>query len=161
MKVQHFTDSIWTIENFLSQKECDELIIFSEQKGYEEATISLTSGAKMMKGIRNNYRLIHLDINLANVYWERLAQFCPKEIYNNKVIGLNEQFRFYKYEPEQRFKRHIDGRFKRNKLEESLICRACPWSHVDADQHGLSRKIDGGKTLQCGSSFTHRIYPLF
>ena len=121
MKVQHFTDSIWTIENFLSQKECDELIIFSEQKGYEEATISLTSGAKMMKGIRNNYRLIHLDINLANVYWERLAQFCPKEIYNNKVIGLNEQFRFYKYEPEQRFKRHIDGRFKRNKLEESLI----------------------------------------
>lgn len=121
MKIEHHTDTIWTIDNFLSKKECDNLIILSEQKGYEEATVSLTSGAKMMKGIRNNYRLIHLDINLANEYWERLAQFCPKEIDNNKVIGLNEQFRFYKYEPEQRFKRHIDGRFKRNELEESRI----------------------------------------
>ncbi|MDO1500166.1 2OG-Fe(II) oxygenase [Winogradskyella maritima] len=121
MKVQHLTDSIWIIENFLTQTECDELIIFSEQKGYEEATVSLKSGAKMMKGVRNNYRLIHSDPNLAEKYWKKLNQFCPKKIEDNNAVGLNEQFRFYKYESEQRFKKHIDGRFKRNELEESRI----------------------------------------
>lgn len=121
MQVKHLSDSIWIIENFLSKNECDDLIIFSEQKGYEEATVSLTSGAKMMKRVRNNYRLIHTDSNLAQKYWEKLNPFCPQSIEDYQVVGLNEQFRFYKYESEQRFKRHIDGRFKRNESEESRI----------------------------------------
>ncbi len=74
-----------------------------------------------MKGIRNNSRLIHIDNSLAIKYWNKLAQFCPKEIESTKAIGLNEQFRFYKYETEQKFKRHIDGRFKRNEQEQSRI----------------------------------------
>ena len=121
MKVIHHTDIIWTIEDFLSSRECDDLIIFSEQKEYEEATVSLTGGAKMIKRVRNNYRLLHKDENLANRYWEKLKDFCPERIENNLVIGLNEQFRFYKYESSQRFKRHIDGRFVRNEFEESRI----------------------------------------
>ncbi len=75
----------------------------------------------MMKNIKNNYRLIHFDVVLANKYWEKLLQFCPKYIENNGAVGLNEQFRFYKYEVEQRFKKHIDGRFKRSEFEESRI----------------------------------------
>ena len=121
MEIKYHSETIWTIDNFLTPKECDELILISEQKGYDEATVSLTSGAKMMKGIRNNYRLIHTDEKLAYKYWEKLSGFYPKEIDDNKAVGLNEQFRFYKYEPEQRFKRHIDGRFKRNEIEESRI----------------------------------------
>ena len=121
MKIKHHSDKIWTIDNFLTEKECEELIFISEHKGYDEATVSLASGAKMMKGIRNNYRLMHSDINLANKYWEKLSGFCPDKIEDCIAIGLNEQFRFYKYEPDQRFKRHIDGRFKRNEFEESRI----------------------------------------
>ena len=121
MKAKYHNEIIWTIDNFLTEKECDDLIIFSEQKGYEEAKVSLQSGAKMMKGIRNNYRLMYQDENLANQYWQLLKQFCPEEIENNEAVGLNEQFRFYKYESSQRFKRHIDGRFKRNEIEESRI----------------------------------------
>ena len=121
MEIKYYSETIWTIDNFLTEKECEDLIFFSEQKGYDEATVSLTSGAKMMKGIRNNYRLIHTDINLANKYWEKLNGFYPEKIEDNKAVGLNEQFRFYKYESEQRFKRHIDGRFKRNDFEESRI----------------------------------------
>jgi len=75
----------------------------------------------MMKGIRNNYRLMYKDENLAAKYWQIVKQFCPENIENNEAIGLNEQFRFYKYESSQRFKRHIDGRFKRNENEESRI----------------------------------------
>ncbi|PKH53075.1 oxidoreductase, 2OG-Fe(II) oxygenase [Tenacibaculum sp. Bg11-29] len=121
MKIKQLSESIWTIDNFLTPTECNNLVLFSEQKGYEEATVSLTSGAKMMKNIRDNYRLIHFDVALANKYWEKLLQFCPKYIENNEAVGLNEQFRFYKYEAEQRFKRHIDGRFRRSEFEESRI----------------------------------------
>jgi len=121
MKAKYHSEIIWTIENFLTEKECEDLILFTEQKGYEEAKVSLSSGAKMIKGIRNNFRIMYQDENLANKYWQILKQFCPKEIEDNEAIGLNEQFRFYKYESNQRFKRHIDGRFKRNEQEESRI----------------------------------------
>lgn len=90
-------------------------------KGFEEATVSLKSGAKMIKGIRNNYRILYPDENLAQKYWDKLKAFCPNQIEDNIALGLNEQFRFYKYESSQRFKRHIDGRYKRNELEESRI----------------------------------------
>lgn len=58
---------------------------------------------------------------MAANFWTRLSKFCPFELDSCSAIGLNEQFRFYKYEINQRFKRHIDGRFKRNDLEESRI----------------------------------------
>lgn len=90
-------------------------------KGYEEAKVSLPAGAKMMKGIRNNFRLIYPDQKLADAYWEKLRPFCPPQLENNQAWGLNEQFRFYKYESAQRFKRHIDGRFQRNAQVESRI----------------------------------------
>jgi len=121
MKAKYHSDIIWTIDNFLTEKECEDLIMFSEQRGYEEAKVSLQSGAKMIKGIRNNYRIMYKDENLANQYWAKLKAFCPQQIENCLAVGLNEQFRFYKYESSQRFKRHIDGRFKRNENEESRI----------------------------------------
>lgn len=121
MKPTYHTNIIWTIDNFLTPKECDDLILFSEQRGYEEAKVSLKSGAKMIKGIRNNYRLIYTDEHLASQYWQKLKNHCPKTIEDYNVVGLNEQFRFYKYESNQRFKRHVDGRFQQNKLEESRI----------------------------------------
>ena len=121
MKVVYHSKIIWTIENFLTNQECEDLIFFSEQRGYQEAKVSLSSGAKMMKDIRNNYRLMYDDVKLANNYWEKLKDTCPDNLEDNKAFGLNEQFRFYKYESNQRFKRHIDGRFRRNENEESRI----------------------------------------
>jgi predicted 2-oxoglutarate/Fe(II)-dependent dioxygenase YbiX len=118
--LQH-TASIWTIENFLSESECKELIDMSEAIGYEEAEVSFSEGAKMMKSLRNNYRLLYESFELADKLWQKLTPFCPEKLEDNEAIGLNEQFRFYRYEPGQRFKRHIDGRFKRNTFEESRI----------------------------------------
>ncbi len=90
-------------------------------RGFEAAKINLKGGAKMMKGIRNNYRLLYKDVGLAEQYWAALAPYCPQKLEHCTAIGLNEQFRFYKYESKQRFKRHIDGRFQRNEQEESRI----------------------------------------
>jgi hypothetical protein len=128
MQLTQHTPQIWTIDNLLTQKECEDFIIFSENMGYVEAEVSFAEGAKMMKGLRNNYRLFYEDRQLAKDLWVKLAPFCPQNLDNNlnnskKIIqnGINEQFRFYKYEVGQRFKRHIDGRFTRNAQEQSRI----------------------------------------
>ncbi len=118
--VQH-TETIWTIENFLSREECAEMIRLSEALGYEEAEVSLPGGARMMKGLRNNYRLLYQDVALPDRYWQKLKDYCPQVLDTSRAVGLNEQFRFYKYALDQRFKRHIDGRFRRNEQEESRI----------------------------------------
>lgn len=38
-----------------------------------------------------------------------------------QAIGLNERFRFYRYEPGQRFKEHSDAPFRRDNGEESRL----------------------------------------
>lgn len=121
MQCQTLTDQIWLIHNFLSPQECENLIVFSEQKGFEEAKVSLSTGAKMIKGIRNNDRLIYNDPILAQQFWKKLCSFCPQQLDNAQAIGLNECFRFYRYDQGQRFKKHLDGRFKRNETEESRL----------------------------------------
>ncbi len=139
MKVEYQGERIWIIQDFLTEEECQDLIIFSEQKGYQEATVSLESGAKMMKGIRNNLRLQYEDKTLAANYWTKLKAFCPSQMEGSVAAGLNEQFRFYKYESAQRFKRHIDGRFKRSEKEESRITFMI---YLNEDFEGGETKFD-------------------
>lgn len=114
-------NQVWTIPGFLDPVACRDLITFSEHIGYNEAEVSFSQGAKMMKGLRNNYRLLYEDTALSGQLWERLKDHCPPTLDGAAAIGLNEQFRFYRYESEQRFKRHVDGRFRRNDFEESRI----------------------------------------
>ena len=121
MEAIYHSETIWTIKNFLSAHQCEELILLSENIGYNEAEVGFSSGARMAKNIRNNYRVLYEDERLANRLWDKLREFCPSEMDDYHAVGLNEQFRFYKYELDQRFKRHLDGRYKRNDQEESRI----------------------------------------
>lgn len=139
MELKKFSDKIWTIENFLSKSECEDYIIFSEQKGYEEAKVSLPEGAKMIKGIRDNYRLMYRDEVLADKFWKSLQPFVPEKINSRTVSGLNELFRFYRYDSNQRFKRHIDGRFKKSDTEESRITFLI---YLNDDYRGGETKFD-------------------
>ena len=107
------------IPNFLTLAECQEFVQMSENKGYEQAKVNLGSQQKVMPGIRNNQRYMHLDQPLANMLWDRLKQYAPKTIGNSTAIGLNELFRFYRYTKDQRFKRHRDGSYIRNETEAS------------------------------------------
>ena len=121
MQAHQHTPQIWTIDDFMSPPECADLIALSESLGYVEAEVGFSSGAAMMKGLRNNYRALHTDPALAARLWERLRPFCPAQLDGAQASGLNEQFRFYKYESNQRFKRHVDGRFRRSETEQSRI----------------------------------------
>lgn len=120
-KLNTITDTIWTIDHFISDRECDDLILFSEQKGYSEADVGLKSGAKMMKNVRDNYRLIYEDLKLSDDLWKIASAIHPFIVDGMSPLGLNKRFRFYRYDSGQRFKRHIDGRFKPNDTEESRI----------------------------------------
>jgi len=112
-------DNIFFIENFFSDDECNQLIAKSEQMGYEDAKINLHGKQVMMKTVRNNLRVLFKDEVYAEQIWNRIKQYVPKQIGKSVAFGLNELFRFYKYEEGHRFKMHRDGSYSRNETEFS------------------------------------------
>jgi predicted 2-oxoglutarate/Fe(II)-dependent dioxygenase YbiX len=60
------------------------------------------------------------DTQRAAVLWNRVAPFVPARRGRLEVVGLNERFRFYRYEPGQYFRWHYDGAFHRSPSERSL-----------------------------------------
>jgi len=121
MKLNILTNNILTIDNFWTQLECDDFISKSEAIGYEPATIDTEKGQIIVETVRNNNRVIYKDIILADNLWRQLKPFAPKQIGNSKAVGLNELFRFYKYQVGQEFKRHRDQSFIRNDIEASYF----------------------------------------
>ncbi len=120
MQIIQHSNAIWTIPGFLSPAECRRLIGFSEGFGFEEATVGLSSGAKMMKGARDNFRAEVDDAQLAERIWREVEADFPARIEGVRAVGLNPHFRFYRYENGQKFKRHIDGRQKVGALESRV-----------------------------------------
>ncbi len=112
---------VFIIENFFSEQECRDHIAQSEQIGYEEAKVQMHGRQVMMKSIRDNSRVMFKDEKLAEEIFEKVRKFCPPEIGNSQLLGLNEMFRFYKYEPGQKFSRHRDGSYQRNATEFSVL----------------------------------------
>lgn len=110
-------------ENFYSQEECDALITYSEEQGYKEALIRARGvvGEVMNKDVRDNDRVIWDSEEMAQDLFERVKDLLPQDIDGWKPSGLNERFRFYRYKDGQRFKPHMDGAYKRNDNEVSLI----------------------------------------
>lgn len=112
-------DYIYVVDNFLSQEECDRLIAKSEAMGYEEAKVNIHGKQVLMTTVRNNLRVMYKDEAYATVLWEKIKEFVPEQIGYSYAFGLNEMFRFYKYEKGHRFKMHRDGSYQRNATEAS------------------------------------------
>jgi len=112
---------VYLVKNFLSEEECDKFIQQSESIGYEEATVTTLEGQKMIKGIRNNQRVLVNDPDLARFFWERIQPFVTEQFDSWIPTSVNEQFRFYKYALNERFNKHRDGRFRRTESEESRL----------------------------------------
>ncbi|HLP18956.1 MAG TPA: 2OG-Fe(II) oxygenase [Chitinophagales bacterium] len=119
MQLNVVTKDIYTVENFWSAQECEEYIKKTETIGFEPATINTDFGVRRVESVRNNNRVMYKDVELANAIWQRAKDFVPAQTGNSVAIGLNELFRFYKYEPGQQFKKHRDNSFIRNSNEAS------------------------------------------
>lgn len=113
------TEHILEIDSFWTPKKCDEFIAKSELIGYESAMIQTENGQKLVESVRNNQRILFTDFELAENIWNDVKKFTISKLGNSKAIGLNEMFRFYKYELHQTFKKHRDQSYIRNASESS------------------------------------------
>jgi predicted 2-oxoglutarate/Fe(II)-dependent dioxygenase YbiX len=113
-------EQIFTIPDFLSEEECARFIALSESLGYDDAPITTAAGFVMRKDVRDNLRVMHDDVELAAQWFALLQPFMPAKRLIWDVCGLNERFRFYRYDVGQKFDLHYDGCFRRSDVEESL-----------------------------------------
>jgi hypothetical protein len=114
-------NSLYLLHDFFSSDECDRSIAFSEGRGYGDAPISTGLGDVVAKEVRNNERVMVDAVALAAGLFERAKPFLPPRIESWDLHGLNERFRYYRYDPGQTFRPHYDGCFVRNAGEESKL----------------------------------------
>ena len=105
----------FTIDNFLSFKECDEILKKIQKMEFQKATIG--DNKKVLEtDIRNNSRTYFEDSKFTVKLWEKFKNIdiIPQTINNNfyKLSGLYKHTLFYKYEKGEYFKEHYDGEKK-------------------------------------------------
>lgn len=133
-------DRIFVIRQFLTPGECRAFVSLSEQTGYAEATITTGAGFVMDKEIRDNSRVIVDDVALASDWSKRAAPLLPDILDQSRLLGINERFRFYRYDVGQKFAPHYDGAFRRNKGERSRLTFMV---YLNADFSGGETKFYG------------------
>jgi len=110
-KVKNYIDGVKSIENLITISECRNLISKGNRIGFEEATVNSDNSQAVIKEIRNNYRVHIDDPGLAIKLYRRVFQYLPRTVDGWIVNGLNERFRFYRYEKAQYFKWHQDDSY--------------------------------------------------
>lgn len=115
------TDSIWTIHEFLKPTECQQYVQLAEDIGFEDALVTSPTGAIRVSQLRNNQRVMFKSDPMAEVIWERLVDFVPTGFEGRTAIGVNEMFRFYRYDSGQQFDWHQDHAYERDNGELSCL----------------------------------------
>lgn len=67
------------------------------------------------ENFRNNERVIVDDESLASNLFQRAQPFLPAVLDGHHLVGFNERWRFYRYQPGQTFQPHRDGSYLRMK----------------------------------------------
>lgn len=110
---------VFTVHGALTHERCDELIAYSENEGYEEATITTAAGFVMAKDVRNNDRVIVDNDEFVDELFPLVRDYIPDQFDECELLSLNERFRFYRYGPGQQFNWHYDGYYQRDNGEIS------------------------------------------
>ena len=117
----YITDQVFTVSKFFTDEECDLSIELAESRGFEDAPINTAFGPQIHKDVRNNTRLIIDDTDLAGKLWERIVDYIPQRLGSWTACGVNERFRFYRYDVGQQFNWHYDGYYERENGERSHL----------------------------------------
>ena len=113
---------LFTLAHALSPAECAKMISLAETQGFGEAPVTVGVNRYMMiPDLRNNKRVMIDDPELAEALWPRIEPYMPKRMGAYRPVGLNERFRFYRYESGQQFDWHRDGAFVRSDEEQSFL----------------------------------------
>jgi len=111
---------IFTVDDVFSNQECLSFIELSHQYHYETADIFVNSARQVLTNVRNNKRVIYDDIQLAETLFFKLKHLLPEQLNGWTLSGLNERFRFYRYENGETFRPHWDGIYEVNYLNEDF-----------------------------------------
>jgi prolyl 4-hydroxylase len=115
-------DDVFLIHDFLSPEECTHFIARGEEAGFDEAPITTAAGPVMRKGIRDNSRAMIDDHALAAQFFDRARPFLPECLLSRwRLLGFNERWRYYRYDPGEKFAPHYDGSFVRSDDEKSQL----------------------------------------
>jgi hypothetical protein len=71
-----------------------------------------------MTDFRNNDRCIIDDVDMATMLFERIRSYLPETWEKHQIVGLNERLRFLRYDPGQKFEKHMG----KNKILFDLVC---------------------------------------
>jgi len=107
----------FTLENVLSAEECEQLMAGAETLGFASAGLGTSGTQTVNTELRDSARLISDDAVLASQLMERLTPFLPRVRGGRWIMGLNEQLKFLRYHPGQKFVAHYDGAFCRPNTE--------------------------------------------
>jgi hypothetical protein len=107
------------VRGVLSADECANIIASATPK-------FLRTGRDYPRNYRDNDRAIHDDPQLAQRIFERIRPFLPSRLTDDRgapwrLVGLNERFRFCRYQNGQRFCIHRDGAHARGPEERSRL----------------------------------------
>jgi len=123
-----FDEKIGIIHNFLSVKECKDIIQRAENDGFKKSVPGGGGHGRTGKEeARDNKYTVITDQTLADCYWERVKELVPKDLsfiesspyfgsaggIEWKACGLVDRFRVYKYEVNEHYPEHMDGCYKR------------------------------------------------
>lgn len=93
------TKHLRVIDNFLNDKECEEII-----KRFESNPLEVVD-----RGIALYDRGMIDDQKLADLLFERIKPYLPDNYNGNLIVGCNTRFRFSRYQPNGEFMMHRDG----------------------------------------------------
>lgn len=105
----------FTIDNFLSKKECDDILIKIEKNNFQKAPIG-NNKKNIDLGFRNNSRTFIEDLDFSKKLFNKFKnlEIIPKNMTNNvyKLSSLYKHTLFYKYDKGEFFKEHYDNEKK-------------------------------------------------
>ncbi|CAG8513463.1 6301_t:CDS:1 [Acaulospora colombiana] len=103
----------YTIDHVCTPEECAALIELSESNGYNPAMMDVGKGQQLITDLRKSSRYMRDDKKLADALWSRVRHLVPDQWEDYSSVGLNERFRFLRYDPGDYFKPHGDGNYQR------------------------------------------------
>lgn len=103
----------FTLDGVLRPVECMRLIEAAEKVGFGIAGLGPVGSQVVATGLRDSSRLISDDQFLADQIYHRIKPYLPTVWKGRRLLGLNEQLKFLRYHPGQRFVAHFDGTFRR------------------------------------------------
>lgn len=133
-----------TVPGVLSAEACEAFITQTEAQGYDEAPITMPRGFVRQPAIRNNQRVMVDDHDQATWLWQLLEPHVPARYGGWNAVGLNERFRYYRYERGEYFRWHYDGAYVRSPDERSALTLMV---YLNEDFEGGSTDFDGAKTV--------------